>query len=157
MTTSWRDPERWTKWLRGEDCPICHNVATGLATAELEVSRLTMSADAPMRGYAWLALRRHVVELHDLTEEEGTRFMRDIRRASRAIALATDAVKLNYEIHGNTVPHLHLHIFPRYVGDPFEGRPIDPRAITDPVYAPGELEMLRARVIRELEHSGGVT
>jgi hypothetical protein len=33
-------------------------------------------------------------------------------------------VKLNYEIHGNTIPHLHLHLFPRYVGDPFEGGPI---------------------------------
>jgi diadenosine tetraphosphate (Ap4A) HIT family hydrolase len=149
--SSWRDPERWTKWVRGEDCPICRNVAMDAATAELEVSRLTMNADAPMRGYAWLAFRRHVVELHELTEDEGSSFMRDIRRVSRAIAAATGAVKLNYEIHGNTVPHLHLHIFPRYHGDPFEGRPVDPRSITDAVYAPGELEELRARVVREID------
>jgi diadenosine tetraphosphate (Ap4A) HIT family hydrolase len=74
-----------------------------------------MSADAPMRGYAWLPVRRHVIELHELTEPEGAAFMRDIRRVSRAIAAATGVVKLNYEIHGNTVPHLHLHLFPRYV------------------------------------------
>jgi len=76
--------------------------------------------------------------------------MRDLRRASAAIAAATDAVKLNYEIHGNTVPHLHVHIFPRYVGDPFEGTPIDPRAIREPVYGPGEFTRMRERVIEEL-------
>ena len=31
----------------------------------------------------------------------------------------------HYEIHGNTIEHLHLHVFPRYTGDPFDGQPID--------------------------------
>lgn len=35
--------------------------------------------------------------------------------------------KLNYEIHGNTIPHLHLHLFPRRLGDRFEGVPINGR------------------------------
>ncbi len=103
-----------------------------------------------MRGYAWLAFRRHVVELHELTDSEGTSFMRDIRRASKAIAAVTGAVKLNHEIHGNSVPHLHLHIFPRYIGDPFEGGPIDPRAVRTPVYRPGEFETIRTRIREEL-------
>ena len=153
--SSWRDPERWARWLRGDDCPICRSVAAEPAVAELEVSRLMMSADAPMRGYAWLPFRRHVVELHELTEPEGAAFMRDVRRVSRAIAAATGAVKLNHEIHGNTVPHLHLHVFPRYVGDPFEGRPIDPRAVAGPVYGSGEFEATRARVLEALERDAG--
>lgn len=37
---------------------------------------------------------------------------------------------MNYEIHGNTIPHLHMHLFPRFDGDPFEGRPIDGRQTT---------------------------
>jgi diadenosine tetraphosphate (Ap4A) HIT family hydrolase len=151
--SSWRDRDLWSKWVRGDDCPICRDIDTAPAVAELEVCRLMMSEDAPMRGYAWLPVRRHVVELHELTDAEGAAFMRDVRRVSRAIAVATDAVKLNYEIHGNTVPHLHLHIFPRYRGDPFEGRPIDPRAVRGPVYAPGELDAVRARITRELAES----
>ena len=81
--------------------------------------------------------------------------MRDLRRVSRAVAAATGAVKLNYEIHGNTVPHLHVHLFPRYVGDAFEGGPIDPRAAVGPVYAPGEFQALRQRVVEELAREDG--
>jgi diadenosine tetraphosphate (Ap4A) HIT family hydrolase len=148
--STWRDPERWGKWVRGDDCPICHSVSTDTAIAELEVSRLMMSEDAPVRGYCWMPFHRHVVELHELTDAEGAAFMRDIRRVSRAIAAATGAVKLNYEIHGNTVPHLHLHIFPRYPGDPFEGGPINPRTTQSAPYSPGEFEAIRARVVEEV-------
>jgi len=153
--SSWRDPERWDRWVRGVGCPICRSVAVDTAVAELEASRLMMSEEAPMRGYAWLPARRHVVELHELTDAEGNAFMRDVRLVSRAIAAATGAVKLNYEIHGNTVPHLHLHIFPRYPGDPFEGRPIDPREIRR-AYGPGEFATLRERVLEELGRGGTV-
>jgi diadenosine tetraphosphate (Ap4A) HIT family hydrolase len=109
-----------------------------------------MGEAAPMRGYACLVLRRHAVELHDLTEPEGAAFMRDARRLSAAVAAATGAAKLNYEIHGNTIPHLHLHVYPRYPGDPFEGRPIDPRAVAGPVYAPGEFAAVRTRTLDAL-------
>lgn len=64
--------------------------------------------------------------------------MQDVQRAAKAVQEITNAVKLNYEIHGNTIPHLHLHLFPRYVGDPFENQPINPRIITRSVYEPGE-------------------
>ena len=148
--STWRQPELWDKWTRGDGCGVCRSVATDAAVAELEVSRLMMDEDAPMRGYAWLPFRRHVIELHELTQDEGAAFMRDIQRASRAIAHATGAVKLNYEIHGNTAPHLHLHIFPRYVGDPFEGGPVNPKMIKGPVYAPGEFDQLLRRIRQQL-------
>jgi diadenosine tetraphosphate (Ap4A) HIT family hydrolase len=51
-------------------------------------------------------------------------------------------MKINYEIHGNTVPHLHVHIFPRHEGDPFVGGPIDPRRISVE-WPEGALDRLR--------------
>ena len=57
--------------------------------------------------------------------------MRDIQRLSRTLKSITGAIKLNYEVHGNTIPHLHMHFFPRYAGDPFEGGPINPRALPE--------------------------
>lgn len=60
-------------------------------------------------------------------------------------------IKINYEIHGNTLPHLHVHVFPRYAGDPFEGRPIDPRQITTPVYPLGDFSAVRDALRRALD------
>ncbi len=145
--SAWRDPVTWAALRTPEGCPICRRGGPLDVVAELDASWVTMGEAAPMRGYACVVFRRHAVELHDLSIAEGAAFMRDVQRVSAALAAATGAVKLNYEIHGNTLPHLHLHIFPRYLGDPFEGRPIDPRAVAGPVYAPGEFVDMRRRVM----------
>ena len=134
----------------GTACPVCRRDAITDVVAELEVSEAMMPGGGPMPGYAWLLFRRHAVELHDLSADEGAAFMRDVQRLSRAIAVATGAVKMNYEVHGNTVPHLHMHFFPRYVGDPFEGGPIDPRAAVGPARAPREHAELRRHVAAAL-------
>jgi diadenosine tetraphosphate (Ap4A) HIT family hydrolase len=106
-----------------------------------------------MKGYCFLMLKRHAVELYELTTEEANAFMRDIQRVSKAVHEITEAVKLNYEIHGNTIPHLHLHLFPRYVGDAFEWQPINPRSVKGPVYAPGEFDAFAARLRERLSKS----
>jgi len=81
---------------------------------------------------------------------EGEAFMRDIRRLSVAVQAVTGATKLNYEVHGNTIPHLHMHFYPRYLNDPFMGRPISSRAVNKPVYAPGEINDLGHACSRRL-------
>ena len=60
---------------------------------------------------------------------------------------------MNYEIHGNTIPHLHMHLFPRYVGDAFENQPINPRIVKTAVYAAGEFADFAARVQDALSKS----
>jgi diadenosine tetraphosphate (Ap4A) HIT family hydrolase len=150
----WTDAEAWRAMVRGEACPICRRSSGWDPVAELEVSSVMAGADAPMPGYCWVPLRRHAVELHDLAPDEAAAYMRDLRRVSRAVQAVTGAVELNYEIHGNTVPHLHTHIFPRYPGDRFEGRPIDPGAVTEPVYQAGELERFRTALRRALAAAG---
>jgi diadenosine tetraphosphate (Ap4A) HIT family hydrolase len=139
----WNDERRWAELVSGAACPICVQGEPRDVVAKLEASWVTMQEAAPVRGYVCLVSRRHVVELHDLTEDEAAAFMRDARRVSRAVAAATGAVKLNYEIHGNTLPHLHMHFFPRYRGDPFEGQPINPKLTVQPVYRPDEFAELR--------------
>jgi diadenosine tetraphosphate (Ap4A) HIT family hydrolase len=67
--------------------------------------------------------------------------MRDMKEAqlsARVLKQVTGAVKINYEIHVNTVPHLHMHLFPRTLEDPFPGGPIGYDQVDPPVYAPEE-------------------
>ena len=71
-------------------------------------------------------------------------------RAARLLKTVTGAVKINYEIHGNTAPHLHLHLFPRYLDDPFAGKPIDPNRIDPPVYMKGEFNLFVSQMGEKL-------
>jgi diadenosine tetraphosphate (Ap4A) HIT family hydrolase len=142
----WADPAWWARRRGGEECVICRQGAPNDIVAVLDSAWVTMNEDAPMRGYACLVFRRHVVELHDLSEAEGAAFMRDVQRLSAAVHRVTRAVKLNDEVHGNTIPHLHMHVYPRYPGDPFEGGPIDVKRVQGPVYATGEFSEMRARL-----------
>ena len=66
--------------------------------------------------------------------------MRDMRALSAALQAVTGAIKMNQEIHGNTIPHLHVHFFPRYVGDRFEDGPIDVREPWPPALSPAKFE-----------------
>lgn len=137
--SQWNSPAR-DALCTGEACPICQQGKPHNIIAELEATYLTASPKSPMRGYGCLVLKRHAVELYELAPEDAHAFTRDLQQAAYAIQQATGCVKLNYEIHGNTIPHLHVHLFPRYVGDPFEGGPINPRLITTSPYEAGAFE-----------------
>ena len=145
---SWTNPDQWERLRSGADCAVCRSKSDALA--ELETSWVLVGDTDPIRGYACLVFGRHAIELHDLSENEGSAFMRDNRRVSAAIAAIVRPIKMNYEVHGNTAPHLHVHFFPRYVGDQFASGPIDPRAAIRPAYGPGEFERFRVRLASAL-------
>jgi diadenosine tetraphosphate (Ap4A) HIT family hydrolase len=63
------------------------------------------------------------VEPTELTEEETTSYWRELRLVAAAIEDVMRPVKMNYNLLGNSVPHLHTHIIPRYADDPKPGWP----------------------------------
>jgi diadenosine tetraphosphate (Ap4A) HIT family hydrolase len=134
----------WRRLYEGEGCPVCRSMEMEgrcLGTiVELDTGYLTTHRDQPVRGYCCLVLKRHAVELHYLQEDGAGGFMRDMRHVSRALKSMTGAVKMNLEIYANTIPHLHVHFFPRYVGDRFEDGPIDLREPLLPELSSEELE-----------------
>lgn len=143
----WTDPQAWARLLTPQGCPICADGSPTNMIAELEVSWVAMGEETSgLPGGCALFFRRHAVELHDLTEDEGAAWMRDVQRLSRVLKEATGAVKMNYEVHGNTIPHLHMHLFPRYPGDPFQGRPIEPRIAIGPIPGAPDHAEVRRRV-----------
>ena len=93
---------------------------------------------------------RHVAEPTELAECEAAAYGREVLAVGRAIEAAFSPVKLNYDVLGNSVPHLHTHIVPRYADDPRPGWPF-PFPHPDPPPMPAErlaerLAALRAAV-----------
>jgi diadenosine tetraphosphate (Ap4A) HIT family hydrolase len=108
-------------------CPIClyQGGRPSDVVAELRAAWVTAPTEAPLPGYACVVAKHHVVEPYDLPDEERATFWEDCMDAARALSALFQPAKMNYEIHGNTIRHLHMHIYPRYPGDPYEGRAID--------------------------------
>ena len=69
-------------------------------------------------GYCVLVARRHAAELHHLPPAERRAYLDEMVTLARAIEAAFAPRKLNYELLGNQVPHLHWHLFPRRADDP---------------------------------------
>ena len=150
--SKWNDAAVWRSLVDGSACPVCIRGFPLEVIATLPSSWVTMPENAPMPGYICLVSRVHVVELHELDSLQATSFMGDIQNVSRALSQATGAIKLNYEIHGNTLPHLHVHFYPRYAGDPFENKVIEPRHVIQPVYRPGQLQEIGNRMLEALKN-----
>ena len=77
----------------------------------------------------------------------------EVMAAGRAIRARFSLVKMNYMTLGNTVPHLHTHVVPRYRDDPAPGGPIAWQDIFAPDPVPDEelhrqAADLRAMLIR---------
>ena len=125
--------ERWDALVRGDGCPLCAAVASDVAVdeygstvADLAISRLRLAANQFVRGYSVLICQRHVREPYELEAAAAGRYFDDLMRAGRALEQVFQPTKMNFEILGNEVPHLHCHLVPRYYDDPAPGRPIDP-------------------------------
>jgi diadenosine tetraphosphate (Ap4A) HIT family hydrolase len=101
---------------------------------------ITSENPAATRGYLCVVAKRHVVEPFELDGDERAAFWEDVLFAAERLARLVEPIKVNYEIHGNTLAHLHAHVYARHRGDRFVGGPIDNRL--DPV-ANVELDELR--------------
>lgn len=124
------------EWSKEESCLFCCNEPAPpdiVTIKEMEYSYLEASPEAQgcLYGKCHVICKKHYIELFDMPDEALLNFMNDVKKAAFALKKVSGAVKINYEIHGNTVPHLHVHLFPRYIDDKFPGGPIEYR-VTEP-------------------------
>lgn len=108
------------------DCFMCTRLSdTGpLFIADLLSSRVYFNEDQFFPGWVFVVLKRHAVELYDLEAGERSALIEDVARVARALARVYRPVKMNYELLGNLVPHIHWHLVPRLEGDPEPQGPV---------------------------------
>ena len=144
-------PDRFYALKRGEDCPFCgegrpDETRYGIRFFEGAVTDAYLSRGGIQRGLSHVYWRgRHVVEPTELEPDESSLFWRELLIAGAAIERVFAPVKMNYDILGNSVPHLHVHLVPRYAEDPRPEWPF-PFPEVDPLPFPEE--DVRAEVAR---------
>ncbi len=112
------------------DCGICariEEIKTGKNSGfvmEMDSGYVTISDQQFFRGYTYFLSKKHASELHEVTPEFRTQFLADMALVAEAVHRAFAPKKLNEELLGNTEPHMHWHIIPRYEDDPLPQRPI---------------------------------
>jgi diadenosine tetraphosphate (Ap4A) HIT family hydrolase len=106
------------------DCPFCRKLAglNQLPAGELVWQfRHSVALLGPWQyyqGYCILVARRHATELFQLGDDERRGYLDELTALAQAVADCFRPRKVNYELLGNQVPHLHWHVFPRYEDDP---------------------------------------
>lgn len=84
--------------------------------APLSVSTLYLFKEQTYRGRVLVALNTHEREMFHLSDEVRNQLMNDVARAARAVDQAFRPGKINYGAYGDTMPHVHFHIVPKYEG-----------------------------------------
>lgn len=75
-------------------------------------------SDALFPGRCIISLHDHYSHLHELPPHLAMRFIRAQQRVSEAIMEVTGAVRVNVAVLGNTEPHVHAHLIPRFAHEP---------------------------------------
>ena len=106
--------------MTAAECVMCARVATEgpLFIADLGTSRVYFNEDQFFPGWVFVVLKRHAVELYDLEARERATLIEEVSRVAQALARVYRPVKMNYELLGNQVPHIHWHLVPRLADDP---------------------------------------
>ena len=85
---------------------------------ELDSGYVVLGDHQLFKGYSLLLLKNHTEELHMLTDADRKIFLEDMSLLGKALYEIYSPRKMNYEHLGNSVNHLHWHIFPRHHDDP---------------------------------------
>ena len=119
----------WFDLRSGHGCPLCEPRARvddrKYFVSKLSVSTLYLTRDQTYRGTCAVVYDpAHITRPSELDEVEWRRFASDAWLAERAVTRAFCPDHINVECLGNTVPHLHIAVIPRYRSDPRWGRPV---------------------------------
>lgn len=79
-----------------------------------------------LHGYCLLLSDPVVAGINALSQKGRAQFLSDMTALGDALLATTKAIRINYEILGNSEPALHAHVFPRYVdeAEPYGRQPV---------------------------------
>lgn len=111
-----------------EDCPFCKIVRGDLPAKKLYEDSETLAfldIKPSTKGHALVIPKNHASEITDLDEKTASSLINSTIKVAKAIekALSPAGINLiqsNRKAAGQVVPHVHIHIIPRYKHDDFQ-------------------------------------
>ncbi|ASJ14669.1 HIT family protein [Thermococcus radiotolerans] len=103
------------------ECPFC-NAKREAILYDDGIIRILVDSYPANRGHLLVVPRRHVESPNELSPEEKEALLRGIELAMEKLTQALRPDGFNVGINlgkaaGQTVPHLHVHVIPRWEGD----------------------------------------
>jgi len=129
MKRTW--PDDWEARKRGDSCLFCEDVSTHSFHSG-RISEALLERKGISQGHSAVVFRsRHVAGFTELTAGELADYWKDIQDIGHMLERVFSPCHMNYMLLGNIVPHLHVHVVPRYLDDPAPERPLpwDPREV----------------------------
>jgi diadenosine tetraphosphate (Ap4A) HIT family hydrolase len=133
--------EDWEARFAGRTCVMCNSLGGGdsdhwMHVADGACTEVYLDRSSLVLGYCVVVwCLSHVAEPTQLEPEAAGAYWKEVLAAGRAVIAAFEPVKVNYFMLGNTVPHLHTHVVPRYAGDAAPGGPIPwSQVVGDPLF-----------------------
>ena len=109
-----------------ENCPFCQ-MPTERVIAAWPLCIVIRDGFPVSAGHTLVIPKRHVASFFDCSEEERVELMNALEAVKRDLDRTLNPNGYNIGINdgaaaGQTVPHVHIHLIPRYTGDQTDPR-----------------------------------
>lgn len=122
-----------------------------LRIAELKQCYVLLNRDQFFPGYTFVVAKEHVTELFHLDQEARTTVIEEVASTAAALYKLFKPDKINYELLGNMVPHMHWHLVPRFRTDRLWPRPIWAEPHEEVLLSPAEyaerIELIKKAIV----------
>jgi len=92
--------------------------------ADLGLSNAYLHDDQFFPGWTVVVFKRHATEMFHLAPTERIQLMEEVNLVAKVVAQVYEVRKINYELLGNQLPHIHWHVIPRLASDPDPLEPV---------------------------------
>jgi diadenosine tetraphosphate (Ap4A) HIT family hydrolase len=104
------------------ECPFCQKLSHGEVFAEHGSAVALLDSFPVSRGHLLLVPRRHVADVFELSQDETRDLMLLLGEVRGRLQELLSPAGFNVGVNvgaaaGQTVPHAHVHVIPRYAGD----------------------------------------
>lgn len=112
------------------DCDICRRISQIQSgnhpafLAEFPTGYAVLGDNQFFRGYTLFLCKHPAPDLENLPRDLRFQFLREMALVSEAVSKVVQPHKMNVESLGNMAPHLHFHLFPRYLSESEPTKPV---------------------------------